>query len=155
MLIMNLSAAKLAKDQQKLQSLERKNSEMSSLMKQCTEELDVMSGKLEDLMKKIKEASTTLLHYSNQVKSKKLLVKYYDTKLPMEGKDKSTSDVLCDAIENALSFLKGKHCTAKAKLLVEGLMSVSKYSVRLGRETQADAQEEPSLGSQAYDARTA
>jgi hypothetical protein len=46
-------------------------------MKQRTEELDVMSGKLEDLMNKITEASTTLLHYSNQVKSKKLLVKYY------------------------------------------------------------------------------
>jgi hypothetical protein len=60
MLIMNLTRAKLAEDQKQLQSLERRNAEMSSLMKQRTEELDVMSAKLEALAKKINEASTTL-----------------------------------------------------------------------------------------------
>jgi hypothetical protein len=38
MLIMNLTRAKLAEDQKQLQSLERRNAEMSSLMKQRTED---------------------------------------------------------------------------------------------------------------------
>jgi hypothetical protein len=118
-----------------------KNSEISSLMKQRMEELDVMSGKLEDLMNKIKEASTTLLHYSNQVKSKKLLVKYYNTKLPTEGKEKSTSDVLCNAIKNALSFLKGKHSTTKAKLLVEGLMSGNIFQGEVAKALQENTRQ--------------
>jgi hypothetical protein len=58
-------------------------------MKQCTEELDVMSAKLEDWIKK-KEVSTTLIHYTNQVNS----IKYYVTKVPIEGKKKATNETL-------------------------------------------------------------
>jgi hypothetical protein len=75
-------------------------------------------------MGKIKQASATLADHNKQLKSKKLLVKYYDTKFSSDGKTAPDElATLCHAIENAFSCLKGKHATTKARMLMEALMS--------------------------------
>jgi hypothetical protein len=73
---------------------------------------------------KIKTSSESLVEYQRQLKSKKVLVGYYEKKT--KGLTSSTSDEvasLCSAIKKAFSCLKGKHCSRKARVLVEAIMS--------------------------------
>jgi hypothetical protein len=84
--------------------------------------LAVASRNLEDLTQKVQTCSSELIEVENKLKSKKVLIKYY------EKKD-STVPVLdavaylCEAIERACHHIKGKHASTKAKLLMDAISS--------------------------------
>jgi len=88
-------------------------------------QLKAATCQLNNLTEKIKSTSSALVEYNKELKRKKVLVKYYSNTGNEGVKDTSTDDVaqLCNAIEQAFSFLKGKRACTKAKLLVEAIMS--------------------------------
>ncbi len=97
---------------------------MDSILKEKQMELDARSDKVQDLTKKITEASNSLADYKKQVKSKKLLVRYYNKKDGGKIPTNSTElDTLCNAIERAFCCIKGRHASMKARFLLEAIMS--------------------------------
>jgi hypothetical protein len=104
--------------------LQLRKKEMDLMLKVKQIELDAMSEKLQDLTKKISETSISLAGYKKKVKSKKLLVRYYDKK---DRKDIPTNsmelDTLINARERAFCCVKGRHASTKARLLLEAIMS--------------------------------
>jgi hypothetical protein len=123
-IIMRLSSSKVMKEVETMQLLTDKNLELESRLTRKQAQLDIMSTKVHDMMEKIKQASATLADYNKQLKSKKLLVKYYNSKSSIDIKTAPDELVtLCSSIEKAFTCLKGKHCSTKAKMLVECLMS--------------------------------
>jgi hypothetical protein len=73
-----------------------------------------------DVKGQIMEASTLLLEHNKQLKRKKILMNYHSKK--DEGTPTSVEATsLCNAIERAFMFLKGKHSTTKSKLLMEAI----------------------------------
>jgi seryl-tRNA synthetase len=92
------------------------------------EELDQVCLKLESIFEELSKMSDSLVEVKAELSTKKKMVKYYEKQLDCDTKLNSpTSDddltLLCYSVEKAFSVLKGKHCTTKAKLLIEALMT--------------------------------
>ena len=95
-------------------------------MKMWQEQAIKASAKLEEVEQNLSSVSKKLAEYNRQLKSKKLLIQYNNNKDSNECASSPLPDdaaIVCSAIEMAFSFLKGKHASTKAKILVESIMS--------------------------------
>jgi hypothetical protein len=126
-ILMQLEASKKARLSEQLAVVQQENDNLKLLVKETESELAANRMKLEMVKDRLVTASNALAEHQKDLKSKKVLIQYYKKK----EKCAATSDMVtcveasnvCNAIEMAFLFLKGKHNTTKAKVLVEAIMS--------------------------------
>jgi hypothetical protein len=101
----------------------QKNVELANKLKAKKMHLELVECNLH-MVEKIKLAASTLAEYNKKLKGRKSLARYYDGKEVMDSTVTSNEKaMLCHAIENEFSCLKGKHATTKARMLMEAIMS--------------------------------
>jgi hypothetical protein len=101
--------------------LQLENAELVSLLKAKESEAEVTLHKIIAVEEKLIKASSVLAEHHKELKRKKVLIQYYNSKVST-NETSAEASMVCDAIEKVFSFLKGKHNTTKAKLLVETIM---------------------------------
>jgi hypothetical protein len=120
--IMELEASKKAKLAEELNEVQLQSTQLESLLIAKESEVEVTLSKIEAVQERLMKASSKLAEHHKELKQKKVLVQYYNSK---DATDVTCAEasMVCHAIERAFSFLKGKHNTTKAKLIVETIMN--------------------------------
>jgi hypothetical protein len=95
--------------------LQLENAELVSLLKAKESEAEVTLHKIIAVEEKLIKASSVLAEHHKELKRKKVLIQYYNSKVST-NETSAEASMVCDAIEKVFSFLKGKHNTTKAKL---------------------------------------
>jgi hypothetical protein len=121
-IIMELEASKKAKLAEELEEVQLQRTQLESLLVAKESEVEVTLSKIEAVQESLMKASSKLVEHQKELKRKKVLVQYYNSK---DSTDVTCAEasMVCQAIERAFSFLKGKHNTTKAKVLVETIMN--------------------------------